>query len=159
MGITGAYYEEHGNLEDILAGRVEEATLDIDKTWSLIVDMFPEIPLVPVGEQYKVYSQATEFGCFYLSADKVADIAEQIPELKQQENIEKRIDFEKWKNIPEMDIEQLDERAMIMLAFPMQSDETYEELVDGYLLPHLQSIFELFEAAASKQNGLVFMIV
>ncbi|WIM41163.1 hypothetical protein PO903_09925 [Paenibacillus sp. PK4536] len=159
MGITGVYYQEHGNLEDILAGRVEEPALDIDKTWSLIVDMFPDIPLVPVGEQYKVDSQATEYGSFYLSAEKVAEIAEQIPELKQTDNLTKRIDFEKWKNIPEMDIEQLDERAMIMLAFPMQSDETYEELVDGYLLPHLESVFELFEKAFTQQDGLVFMIV
>ncbi|WCT56790.1 hypothetical protein PQ456_04495 [Paenibacillus kyungheensis] len=159
MGITGVYYEEHKNLEDILAGNVQPPTLDIDKTWSLIVDMFPDIPLVPVGEQYKVDSQATEYGSFYLPADKVAEIATQIPELKQPENLIKRIDFEKWKNIPEMDIEQLDERAMIMLAFPMQSDETYEELVDGYLLPHLESVFELFEKAFANQSGLVFMIM
>lgn len=159
MGITGVYYEEHKNLEDILAGNVQPPTLDIDKTWSLIVDMFPDIPLVPVGEQYKVDSQATEYGSFYLPVDKVAEIATQIPELKQPENLTKRIDFEKWKNIPEMDIEQLDERAMIMLAFPMQSDETYEELVDGYLLPHLESVFELFEKAFANQSGLVFMIM
>ncbi|WDF50119.1 hypothetical protein PQ460_19345 [Paenibacillus sp. KACC 21273] len=159
MGITGVYYEEHKNLEDILEGNVQPPTLDIDKTWSLIVDMFPDIPLVPVGEQYKVDSQATEYGSFYLPADKVAEIAAQIPELKQPENLTKRIDFEKWKNIPEMDIEQLDERAMIMLAFPMQSDETYEELVDGYLLPHLESVFELFEKAFANQSGLVFMIM
>lgn len=159
MGIVGVYYEEHNNLEDILAGNVQPPTLDIDKTWSLIVDMFPDIPLVPVGEQYKVDSQATEYGSFYLPANKVAEIAEQIPELKQTDNLTKRIDFEKWKNIPEMDIEQLDERAMIMLAFPMQSDETYEELVEGYLLPHLESVFELFEKAFAKQSGLVFMIM
>lgn len=159
MGITGEYYMEKGNLEDILAGHVQEATLDIDKTWSLIAGMFPDVPLVPVQEQYKVDSKVTEYGSFYLPAGEVAQIALQIPGLRQPERVDERIDFEKWTRIHNMDLDSLDEQELILLAFPMRDDETYEELLDGYLLPHLQSLFDLFEEAARQQSGLVFNIV
>ncbi|MBW4083706.1 YfbM family protein [Paenibacillus sp. S150] len=159
MGITGVYYMENNNLEEILAGRVQEAALDIDKTWSLIAGMFPDVPLVPAQEQYKVDSAVTEYGSFYLPAEKVAQIAVQIPGLRQPERLEGRIDFEKWTNMHNTDLDTLDEQALIMLAFPMRDDETYEELVDEYLLPHLHSLFDLFEEAARQHYGLLLNIV
>ncbi|KWX69464.1 hypothetical protein AMQ84_31270 [Paenibacillus riograndensis] len=158
MGITGAYYMEKNNLEEILAGRVQRPRLDIDKTWSLIAGMFPDVPLVPVQEQYRVDSEVTEYGAFYLPAEMVAQIAVQVPGLRQPERLEERIDFEKWTSLQDMDVEALDEQSLILLAFPMTDDETYEELVEEYLLPHLQSLFDLFEEAARQQYGLVFFI-
>ncbi|MNC34063.1 hypothetical protein D3C76_105760 [compost metagenome] len=158
MGITGAYYTEKDNLQEILAGHVQESALDIDKTWSLIAGMFPDIPLVPAQEQYRVDSEVTEYGAFFLPAEKVAHIAAQVPGLRQPERVEERIDFEKWTSLQDMDVEALDEQSLILLAFPMRDDETYEELVEEYLLPHLQSLFDLFENAARQQCGLVFII-
>lgn len=160
MGITGVYYTEQNNLQDILTGGGHQPALDLDKTWSLIAGMYPEIPLVPSGKAYKVASDAL-YGSFYLPAAKVAEIAALVPQLRQREQIEERIDFERWKSLSQgdVDLDSLDEREHLLLMFPMTNNDTYEELVEGYLLPHLQSLFDLFEESAAQGHGLVFMIV
>ncbi len=168
MGMTGAYFVERGNLQQILDGAAGQPDLDIDKAWSLIAAMFPDLPVVPVTNAYHVESSLTEFGTFYLPAEQVAYIAEKLHELQQPESLQERIHFEKWKHSSMHVGEHLDnpgsadsleDMAQIMpLMFSIQEDETYEDVVDGYLLPHLNEVFALFEKAATEQAGVVFAI-
>ncbi|MFD1884109.1 hypothetical protein [Paenibacillus wenxiniae] len=168
MGITGAYFVERDNLQQILNGDAGQPDLDIDKAWSLIAAMFPDIPLVPVTSTYHVESTLTELGTFYLSAEQVAHMAEKLPELKETASLQERIHFEDWKHRSTHMGEHLDhpgsadrleDMAQVMpLMFTIHEEETYEDIVEGYLLPYLDEVFTLFEQAAAERAGIVFAI-
>ncbi|WP_458119945.1 hypothetical protein [Paenibacillus sp. Z6-24] len=158
MGMTGIYYAEKDNLQTILTGTSGQPALDIDKTWSLIADMFPDIPFVPVQNQYAIDSQLTEFGTFYLPPHQVAQMAESIPVVRQREALEQRIDFDRWKASSQPDAKSEEDDAMMMFFFPMTQEDTYEDLVEGYLLPHLDQVFDLYLRAASEGQGIIFAI-
>jgi hypothetical protein len=168
MGITGAYFVERNNLQQILDGDAGQPDLDIDKAWSLIAAMFPDVPFVPVTSTYNVESTLTEFGTFYLSAEQVAHIAARLLELTKAESLQERIRFEEWKHSSTHAGEHLDnpgsadnleDMAQVMpLMFTIHEEETYEDVVDGYILPHLNEVFKLFERAAAEQAGIVFAI-
>ncbi len=168
MGMTGIYYIERNNIEQILNGDAGQPDLDIDKAWSLIGAMFPDVLIVPVTETYRVDSTLTEFGTFYLSPEQVASIAAQVPELQSAESLKERIHFEEWKNSSGQLEEQLegsgsadimaDMAKVLPFMFMIHEDETYEDVVDHYVLPHLETVFDLFERARAEDAGVVFAI-
>ncbi|WP_046228149.1 hypothetical protein [Paenibacillus dauci] len=158
MGMTGIYYVEKENLQTVLAGDPSRPDLDIDKTWSLIADMFPDIPFVPVQDQYKIDSQLTEFGTFYLPPHQVAQMAESIPVVRQREALEQRIDFDRWKASNQQSPDDVEDHAMMIFFFAINENDTYEEIVEDYLMPYLNQVFDLYLDAASKGQGIVFAI-